>query len=93
MVMYSLSECKKHTVGIVRQIDESKIPRKAGLGSGEVEARLLEIGFIEGARLEVLHLGAWGHDPIAVRINNSNSIIALRKNEAAAILLEKVNND
>ena len=31
--------------------------------------------------------------PIAVRINNSNSIIALRKNEASAILLEKVSNE
>ena len=91
--MCSLADCEKHTIGIVRNIDESKMPSNAGLGNGEVEARLLEMGFIEGARLEVLHLGAWGRDPIAVRINNSNSIIALRRNEAAAILLEKVGNE
>ena len=92
MKLISLANCGKHEIGIVRQIDEAQMPKKAGLISGEVESRLLEMGFIEGAVLEVLHLGAWGKDPIAVRINNSNSIIALRKNEAAAILLEKVDN-
>ena len=93
MKLVSLADCNKSDIGIVRQIDESKMPKKVGLMAGEVEARLLEMGFIEGARLEVLHFGAWGHDPIAVRINNSNSIIALRKNEASAIWLEKIKND
>jgi ferrous iron transport protein A len=93
MNLINLASCNKYDIGIVRQIDESQIPHKAGLVSGEVEARLLEMGFIEGARLQVLHLGVWGKDPIAVRINNSNSIIALRKNEASTILLEKINHE
>lgn len=90
--MINLASLNKYDVGIVRHIDESQMPKKSGLISGEVEAQLLEMGFIEGAKLQVLHLGAWGREPIAVRINNSNSIIALRKNEASAILLERVND-
>ena len=91
MDLINLANCKRFDTGIVRQIDEALMSTKSGLISGEVEARLLEMGFIEGAKIEVLHLGAWGREPIAVRINNSNSIIALRKNEASAILLEKIN--
>lgn len=90
MQLLSLSTLKKKEIGIIRQIDESYLPLKVGLAPGEVEAQLLEMGFIEGAQLQVLHLGAWGGDPIAVRINNTNSVIALRKNEASVILLEKV---
>ena len=91
MDLINLANCKRFDTGIVRQIDEALMSTKSGLISGEVEARLLEMGFIEGAKIEVLHLGAWGREPIAVRINNSNSIIALRKNEASSILLEKIN--
>lgn len=90
MQLLSLSTLKKNEVGVIRQINEAYLPLNVGLTVGEVEARLLEIGFIEGASVQVLHLGAWGGDPIAVRINNSNSVIALRKNEAAVILVEKV---
>ena len=89
MELINLANCKRFDTGIVRQIDESQMLTASS--SGEVEARLLEMGFIEGAKIEVLHLGVWGREPIAVRINNSNSIIALRKNEASAILLEKIN--
>ena len=91
MDLINLANCKRFDTGIVRQIDEALMSTRSGLISGEVEARLLEMGFIEGAKIEVLHLGAWGREPIAVRINNSNSIIALRKNEASSILLEKIN--
>lgn len=90
MVLVSLSSCKKFDSGIVQKIDESRLIDQKGLIIGDVESRLLEMGFIEGAKLQVLHLGALGKDPIAVRINNSNSIIALRKNEASAVLLEKI---
>lgn len=93
MTFHSLSTFKKNESGIVRKIDETRLIDKSGLVSGDLEARLLEMGFIEGAKLRVLHLGAWGNDPIAVRINNSNSIIALRRNEASAIFLEKIINE
>ena len=55
----------------------------AGLPPAELENRLIEIGFVEGARVEILHEGAFGRDPIAVRVNDST--IALRRREAMAI--------
>jgi ferrous iron transport protein A len=51
----------------------------------ELERRLVELGFTEGASVEVLHEGAIGRDPIAVRVNAST--VALRRREAMAILV------
>jgi ferrous iron transport protein A len=58
----------------------------SGLPTTELETRLLELGFLEGAPVEILHEGAFGGDPIAVRIDNIT--IALRRREAMAILVE-----
>jgi ferrous iron transport protein A len=55
-----------------------------GLSAPEIENRLLELGFVEGARVEILHEGVFARDPIAVRVNNAT--IALRRREAMAIL-------
>ena len=57
-----------------------------GLSAAELERRLIELGFIEGARVEVLHQGLFGRDPIAVRVNETT--VALRRREAAAILVK-----
>lgn len=51
----------------------------------ELERRLLEIGFVEGASVEVLHEGMIGRDPIALRVDDMN--VALRRREANAILV------
>ena len=56
-----------------------------GLSAMELEQRLLELGFVEGAAIEVLHEGPLGGDPIAVRVNGST--IALRRREAMAIFV------
>jgi ferrous iron transport protein A len=56
-----------------------------GLSAAELEQRLLELGFVEGAEVEVLHEGPLGRDPIAVRVNDTT--IALRRREAMAILV------
>jgi|SRR6187551_2872539 len=56
-----------------------------GLSATELERRLLELGFVEGAEVEVLHEGPLGRDPIAVRVNDNT--IALRRREAMAILV------
>ncbi|MCX7312481.1 MAG: FeoA family protein [Alphaproteobacteria bacterium] len=56
-----------------------------GASSAETERRLLELGFVEGATVEILHEGPLGRDPIAVRVNNCT--IALRRREAMAILV------
>ena len=56
-----------------------------GVSAGEIERRLLELGFVEGAQVEVLHEGPLGRDPIAVRVNSTT--IALRRREAMAVLV------
>lgn len=52
---------------------------------GELERRLLEMGIVEGARVELLHEGPIGRDPIAVRIDDAT--VALRRRDADAILV------
>ena len=54
-----------------------------GLPADELERRLLELGFVEGATVELLHQGLFGGDPIAVRV--ADTTIALRRREAMAI--------
>jgi ferrous iron transport protein A len=54
-----------------------------GLTAMEIERRLLELGFVEDASVEVLHEGPLGRDPIAVRLNDTT--IALRRREAMAV--------
>lgn len=56
-----------------------------GLPWQELERRLIELGFVEGAAVELLHHGLFGSDPIAVRV--AHTTIALRRREAMAILV------
>jgi ferrous iron transport protein A len=49
----------------------------------ELERRLLELGFVEGAAIEVLHEGLFGQDPMAVKLDDMR--VALRRREAKAI--------
>jgi len=55
-------------------------------GDGDLERQLLEIGFVEGARVEVLHAGPFGGDPIAVQVDDTR--VALRRREAGAVLVD-----
>jgi ferrous iron transport protein A len=57
----------------------------AGLPKPELERRLLELGFVEGAEVELLHQGLFGGDPIAIRV--ADATIALRRREALAIMV------
>lgn len=52
----------------------------------DLEDRLLEIGFEEGAEVELLHRGPLGGDPLAVRIDRMT--VALRRREAEHVLVE-----
>jgi ferrous iron transport protein A len=51
----------------------------------DLESRLIELGFVEGAAVEVLYEGLLGRDPIAVRVDGVT--IALRRREAMAIIV------
>jgi ferrous iron transport protein A len=57
----------------------------SALSAHELESRLIELGFVEGAKVEVLHEGAIGRDPIAVRVENVT--IAVRRREAMAVIV------
>ncbi len=61
-------------------------PEAASASSHELEQYLIEMGFTEGARVEILHQGAIKQDPIAVRVDNIT--IAVRRREAMAILVK-----
>jgi ferrous iron transport protein A len=60
-------------------------PAISGPDAPELERQLLEMGFTEGARVEILHEGAVARDPIAVRVDNIT--IALRRREAMAVVV------
>ena len=57
----------------------------SGLPTAELERRLIELGFTEGASVEILHEGIIGRDPIAVRVNNAT--VALRRREAMSVFV------
>jgi ferrous iron transport protein A len=71
--------------GLVAAITVDGPAAQGGLEPAELERRLLEMGFVEGAVIEVLHVGLIGGDPIAVRLGDTR--IALRRREAHAIVL------
>ena len=78
-----LGAAKRGYAGLIQRLDV----RDAGsaLAADELESRLIELGFVEGARVEILHEGIVGRDPIAVRVENVT--IALRRREAMAIIV------
>lgn len=51
----------------------------------ELERRLLELGFVEGAHVELLHEGLFGRDPIAIKVDDMR--VALRRHEAASLTI------
>lgn len=69
----SLAKGQKGTIHrlISLQHEENLIPR------------LLEMGFVEGSCVEVVHEAPFGKDPIAVRVRGT--LIALRRQEANAV--------
>lgn len=61
----------------------------AGHGHGRpLVVRLLEIGFVEGERVEIVALGPGGREPLAVRVGCSQ--FALRRHEAEHVLVERL---
>jgi len=69
--------------GVILELCANKV--ESALPATELESRLIELGFVEGARVEILHEGIIGRDPIAVRVDNVT--IAVRRREAMAIIV------
>ena len=75
-----LSLARKGDKGVVSHVHAT------GEAGHDLERRLLEMGFVEGAKVEVLHEGLIGRDPIAVRVDDMR--VALRRREAGFISIE-----
>jgi ferrous iron transport protein A len=69
--------------GVIQHI--AAVDTGSALSATELESRLIELGFVEGAQVEVLHEGVIGRDPIAVRVDNIT--IAVRRREAMAVIV------
>jgi ferrous iron transport protein A len=78
-----LGLAKRGYSGVIHHLDADDV--NSSLPALELESRLLELGFVEGARVEVLHEGIVGRDPIAIRIENVT--VAVRRREAMAIVV------
>lgn len=73
--------------GVIRGIEPVGGNSPHEMSGDELERRLLEMGFVEGAQFRILHEGLIGRDPIAVRLDDMR--VALRRREARAILVEQ----
>jgi ferrous iron transport protein A len=78
-----LGLAKRGFSGMIHHLSPADVG--SALSAVELESRLIELGFVEGARIEVLHEGIVGRDPIAVRVENVT--IAVRRREAMAIIV------
>jgi len=81
-----LGNARRGFVGTIQGIDV--VEGHSSLSSHELESQLIEMGFVEGAQVEILHEGAIGRDPIAVRVNGIT--VALRRREAQAVVVKAV---
>ena len=81
-----LSMARPGDAGVIVQVRAESHAGDHGVDVAELERRLLEMGFVEGAAIEILHEGLFGRDPIAVRIDDMR--VALRRREAAAVTVQ-----
>jgi ferrous iron transport protein A len=78
--MTRLSTARPGDRGTIVEVRAESHPGDHGVDVHELQRRLLEFGFVEGAKVEVLHEGAIRRDPIAVRLDTMR--IALRRRDA-----------
>ena len=75
-----LSAARPGDGGVIVEVRAESHPGDHGVDVVELERRLLEFGFVEGARVQLLHEGLFGADPIAVRLDDMR--VALRRRDA-----------
>ena len=80
----SLADERQGYRGVIAFVRE-EASTAGGLAGAELERRLLEMGFVEGARVEILHEGLVGADPICVRLDDMR--VALRRRDARGVLV------
>lgn len=80
-----LSDASVGDRGVIIDVRAEDDGKDHGVDIEELQRRLLEFGFVEGARVEVIHEGAIGHDPIAVRLDDMR--VALRRRDAGDVII------
>jgi ferrous iron transport protein A len=78
-----LSAARRGFAGVIVEVRAGD--QSGGLSGSEIERRLLEMGFVEGAPVHLVHEGVFGRDPIAVRL--ADRTVALRRREARAVMV------
>lgn len=73
----TLAELSKGSSGIILKLESGSNP--------ELTRRMMEIGLLEGSRVELVHEAPFGKDPIAVRVRGA--LIALRRSEARQVTI------
>jgi ferrous iron transport protein A len=81
-----LSVARPGDRGVIVDVRAESHPGDHGVDVNELQRRLLEFGFVEGARIEVLHEGAIWRDPIAVRLDDMR--IGLRRRDAEDVWVQ-----
>lgn len=81
-----LSAVRPGQAGVIVGVSAEPSSTVGGVDCAELERRLLEAGFVEGARITLLHEGPMGGDPIAVRLDDIR--VALRRREANGVLVQ-----
>lgn len=79
-----LSDASVGDAGVIVDVRAEKSDGH-GVAVEELQRRLLEFGFVEGARIEVIHEGVIRHDPIAVRLDDMR--VALRRRDAEDVFI------
>ena len=81
-----LSMARPGDRGVIVEVRAESRPGDHGVGLEELQRRLLEFGFVEGAVVQVLHEGAIRRDPIAVRLDDMR--VALRRRDAEDVWIQ-----
>ena len=77
----NLSQLKQGNTAYIQDVQSNS-------ADDSIALRLLELGFVKGERVICLSLAPFGGDPILVQIGFTR--FALRKNEAARVVIEDV---
>ena len=72
----------------LRDLKIGEIAEVSGYNTEDIPAKLYEMGFIPGTKLQIRNKAPFG-GPICISIVTNKSVLALRRNEADKILINK----
>ena len=88
-IVVRLSDASVGDAGTIVEVRAESSPGAHGVGVEELQRRLLEFGFVEGAHIQVIHEGVIRRDPIAVRLDDMRVALRRRDAEDVFILLDQ----